>query len=72
MTNDPDYYIPEQSCKKSTINDCPVKSGGTPLNELNTTKKYKENKPVCPLMINTPWAEFRSGDSEPEAEQKSL
>jgi hypothetical protein len=27
--------------------------------------KYKNNA-VCPLMINTPWTEYKSGDSEPE------
>lgn len=56
-TNEPDYYIPEKN---------KVKEISQPLNELINTKKYKENKNVCPLMINTPWTEYKSGDSEPE------
>jgi len=56
-TNDPDYYIPEKN---------KVKEISQPLNELINSKKYKENKNVCPLMINTPWTEYKSGDSEPE------
>ena len=55
--NDPDYYIPE----KNRVKEIPQ-----PLNELINTRKYKEDKNVCPLMINTPWSEYKSGDSEPE------
>jgi Ca2+/Na+ antiporter len=50
-TNNPDYYIPRKVPQ--------------PLNQLMNTKKNKENT-VCPLMINTPWTEYKSGDSEPE------
>jgi hypothetical protein len=50
-TNNPDYYVPRKVPQ--------------PLNQLMNTKKNKENT-VCPLMINTPWTEYKSGDSEPE------
>jgi len=66
-TNDPDYYIPNKGCnnKYDKDNNC-VKEVPQPLNELINTRKYKENKNVCPLMINTPWTEYKTGDSEPE------
>ena len=66
-TNDPDYYIPnkESNNKYDKDNNC-VKEVPQPLNELINTRKYKENKNVCPLMINTPWTEYKTGDSEPE------
>ena len=65
--NDPDYYIPNKGCnnKYDKDNNC-VKEVPQPLNELINTRKYKENKNVCPLMINTPWTEYKTGDSEPE------
>jgi Ca2+/Na+ antiporter len=50
-TNNPDYYIPRKVPQ--------------PLNQLMNTKKNKENT-VCPLMVNTPWTEYKSGDSEPD------
>jgi hypothetical protein len=50
-TNSPDYYIPQKTAK--------------PLNEVMNTKKSKENI-VSPLMINTPWSEYKSGDSNPD------
>ena len=50
-TNNPDYYIPRKVPQ--------------PLNQLMNTKKNKENT-VFPLMVNTPWTEYKSGDSEPE------
>ena len=30
------------------------------------TKKEPQNEYVCPLMINSPWSEFKSGDNVPE------
>ena len=36
-----------------------------PSYEPTYSYKYKNNL-VCPLMINTPWTEYKSGDSEPE------
>jgi hypothetical protein len=59
-TNEPDYYIPTKDIRKS-FNEIPQ-----PLNELINSKKYKGKTEVCPLMINTPWTEYKSGDSEPE------
>ena len=53
-TNNPDYYIPQKKSKT------PSKS----LNDSIKTKKPKENKVVSPLMINSPWAEYKSGDSD--------
>ena len=58
-TNSPDYYIPDKN--SNNCDNCPK-----PLNEIVTARKYKENKDVCPLMINTPWTEFKSGDDTPE------
>jgi len=58
-TNSPDYYIPDKNCYN--CDNCPK-----PLNEIATARKYKENNNVCPLMINTPWSEFKSGDDIPE------
>jgi Ca2+/Na+ antiporter len=65
--NDPDYYIPNKGCnnKYEKDNNC-VKEVPQPLNELINANKYRENKNVCPLMINTPWTEYKTGDSEPE------
>jgi Ca2+/Na+ antiporter len=66
-SNDPDYYIPNKGCsnKYEKDNNC-ITEVPQPLNELINTRKYKENKNVCPLMINTPWTEYKTGDSEPE------
>lgn len=57
-TNSPDYYIPTEECNAKQI--------PKQLSELITTKRYKENRPVSPLMINTPWSEYKSGDSGPD------
>jgi hypothetical protein len=51
-TNNPDYYIP--------INDIKI---AQPLNELINTKKYRNNNMVSPVILNTPWSEYKSGDS---------
>jgi hypothetical protein len=59
-TNEPDYYIPDKYIRRP-FNEIPQ-----PLNELINSKKYKEKTEVCPLMVNTPWTEYKSGDSEPE------
>lgn len=66
-SNDPDYYIPSKGCnnKYEKDNNC-VTEVPQPLNELINTRKYRENKNVCPLMVNTPWTEYKTGDSEPE------
>ena len=59
-TNDPDYYIPSEEMK------CNRPSYPIPLNELITTRKFRKENDVCPLMVNTPWTEYKTGDSEPE------
>lgn len=58
-TNSPDYYIPDKN--SNNCDNCPK-----PLNEIATARKYQENTNVCPLMINTPWSDFKSGDDTPE------
>jgi hypothetical protein len=59
-TNDPDYYIPSEDT------NCNKPSYPVPLNELITTRKFRKENDVCPLMVNTPWTEYKTGDSEPE------
>ena len=56
-TNEPDYYLPEEYIKQT------YRKG---VNELSKAKKYRKNNDVCPLMVNVPWTEYKSGDSEPE------
>ena len=66
-TNDPDYYIPEDDCKQESINSCPAVQVSQKLNEIAASRnRGKQPNNVCPLMINTPWSEYKSGDSEPE------
>jgi len=50
-TNNPDYYIPTKVPQ--------------PLNQLINTRNNKDNM-VSPIIINTPWSEYRSGDSDLE------
>ena len=50
-TNNPDYYIPTKVPQ--------------PLNQLINTRNNKDNI-VSPIIINTPWSEYRSGDSDLE------
>ena len=51
-TKTPDFYIPAKKPYQ---------------NEIINARSYKENDTqVCPLMVNTPWTEYKSGDSEPE------
>jgi hypothetical protein len=59
-TNNPDFYIPDK-----LKNSNPLKKISQPLNEL-LNKNKKSNNNVCPMMVNTPWSEYKSGDSEPE------
>jgi hypothetical protein len=61
-TNNPDYYIPHktESCPQQIINNIPY-----PINET-ALSKIKDTNTVCPIEINTPWSEYRSGDSDPE------
>jgi hypothetical protein len=60
-TNDPDYYIPT----KNKIYNNVTQNVSQPLNELRNAKKFKDNdNVVCPLMINSPWSEYRTGDNQ--------
>jgi hypothetical protein len=58
-TNDPDYYIPP----------LPPNQVVYPRDHKNNVLNYHYNKKkekcsVCPLEINTPWSEYKSGDME--------
>lgn len=59
-TNDPDYYIPGKDCPASIVSN-----GRPPLNEI-AMKNFENTNDVCPLEINTPWSQWKSGDSDPE------
>lgn len=59
-TNDPDYYIPTKDCPSPIVPKNPI-----PLNEVSM-RKLQDGNDVCPLEINTPWSEWKSGDSDPE------
>jgi hypothetical protein len=65
-TDFPDYYIPNKNTNVLNDGNYPVRTISQTLNEMINTKKYKGNNEVAPLMINTPWSEYKSGDSEPE------
>ena len=56
-TNEPDFYVPS----KNNINNIPQN-----INEKINTDKYRQSNRVSPVMINVPWTEYKSGDSEPE------
>jgi hypothetical protein len=58
-TNKPDYYLPPQAVPNVITNDI------KPLSEVDMSK-YSNNNNVSPIEINTPWNEWKSGDSEPE------
>jgi hypothetical protein len=76
-TNKPDYYIPQSKESKYTNcencesckNCCTCKNEKNDirksLNEFIFTKKSQND--VSPIMINVPWTEYQSGDSDPEA-----
>ena len=49
-STDPDYYIPPPSQKPQEL----------------ARLKNERKEPPCPLMVNTPWSEYKSGDSVPE------
>jgi hypothetical protein len=56
-TNEPDFYVPAK-------ND--VKNISQTLNEKINLNNFKQSTRVSPLMINVPWTEYKSGDSEPD------
>jgi hypothetical protein len=59
-TNDPDYYIPTKNCPSTIVPVDPK-----PLNEL-AMRQLEGNNEACPIEINVPWSQWKSGDSDPE------
>lgn len=57
--------IPQQSQQYNNSFWTNYPNVNIPSYEPTYSYKYKNNA-VCPLMINTPWTEYKSGDSEPE------
>jgi hypothetical protein len=65
-TDSPDYYIPHEDNYLLPLNYTNrVDTVSQKQNELTLKKKYSKKDPPCPLMINTPWSEYKSGDKEP-------
>jgi hypothetical protein len=64
-TDTPDFYIPTPNDLLPTYNNN-VQNISQKENEVLLKKKFSESKMVCPMMINTPWSEYKSGDKEPE------
>lgn len=64
-TNSPDFYIPTPNDLLPTYNNS-VQNISQKQNEVLLKKKFSDSKMVCPIMINTPWSEYKSGDKEPE------
>ena len=65
-TDSPDYYIPHEDNYLLPLNYTNrVDTVSQKQNELSLKKKYSKKEPPCPLMINTPWSEYKSGDKEP-------
>ncbi len=59
-TNKPDYYIPEK--KEDTVIQRPHESNQVQYD----ASKNKEKCTVCPVQLNNPWTEYKTGDNEPE------
>ena len=64
-TDTPDFYIPTPNDLLPTYNNN-VQNISQKQNEVLLKKKFSESKMVCPMMVNTPWSEYKSGDKEPE------
>jgi Ca2+/Na+ antiporter len=64
-TDTPDFYIPTPNDLLPTYNNN-VQNISQKQNEVLLKKKFSESKMVCPMMINTPWSEYKSGDKDPE------
>jgi len=56
-SNEPDFYVPA----KNDVKNIPQK-----MNETINANNFRQNTRVSPVMINVPWTEYKSGDSEPE------
>jgi hypothetical protein len=63
-TDTPDFYIPTPNDLLPTYNNN-VQNISQKENEVLLKKKFSESKMVCPMMVNTPWSEYKSGDKEP-------
>ena len=63
-TDTPDFYIPTPNDLLPTYNNN-VQNISQKQNEVLLKKKFSESKMVCPMMVNTPWSEYKSGDKEP-------
>ena len=64
-TDTPDFYIPTPNDLLPTYNNN-IQNISQKENEVLLKKKFSESKMVCPMMVNTPWSEYKSGDKEPE------
>jgi hypothetical protein len=64
-TDTPDFYIPTPNDLLPTYNNR-VQNISQKENEVLLKKKFSDSKMVCPMMINTPWSEYKSGDKEPD------
>jgi hypothetical protein len=64
-TESPDFYIPTPNDLLPTYNNN-VQNISQKENEVLLKKKFSTSKMVCPMMINTPWSEYKSGDKEPD------
>jgi hypothetical protein len=64
-TDTPDFYIPTPNDLLPSYQNN-VQNISQKQNEVLLKKKFSDSKMVCPMMINTPWSEYKSGDKEPE------
>jgi hypothetical protein len=63
-SNSPDFYIPTPNDLLPPYKNN-IKNISQKENEVMMKKKYSDDKIVCPMMVNTPWSEYKSGDKEP-------
>jgi hypothetical protein len=63
-TDTPDFYIPTPNDLLPNYKNS-VQNISQKENEVLLKKKFSESKMVCPMMVNTPWSEYKSGDKEP-------
>jgi len=64
-TDSPDFYIPTPNDLLPSYQNS-VQNISQKENEVLLKKKFSTSKMVCPMMVNTPWSEYKSGDKEPE------
>jgi hypothetical protein len=63
-TNAPDFYIPRKNEYLPPDVDNNVQYISQKVNEVLLRKKFSDDKNVCPMMVNTPWSEYLSGDKQ--------